>query len=226
MSILMKATRAGLTVVTFLSWMVNARTSFFIARMPVRIRNGLTSRSVGSNSMLPLVLCSRQEWHAFCQRVRKVHQFLLWRMLLMAFWVLFGFFLVSCAYGVLALLGSLLCTRLGFLRCASCWTRPFGGGRWGHYFCNLWGEYLKVHKVVYEYLGIYVDFWMWEPYMLASAGQPSLHGYDACMVYWTNGALRRNCRLKLHKTSFSPFLVFLFSQNSRERYGGLVLWHL
>ena len=31
--------------------------------------------------------------------------------------------------------------------------------------------------------------------MLASAGRPSLHGYDACMVYWTNGALRRICRL-------------------------------
>ena len=30
--------------------------------------------------------------------------------------------------------------------------------------------------------------------MLALAGQPSLHGYDACMVYWTQGALRRNCR--------------------------------
>ena len=24
-----------------------------------------------------------------------------------------------------------------------------------------------------------------KPYMLASAGQPSLHGYNACMVYWT-----------------------------------------
>ena len=45
-------------------------------------------------------------------------------------------------------------------------------------------------------------------YMLASAGQPSLHGYDACMVFWTKGALRRNCRHKQCKTSFSPFFGF------------------
>ena len=62
--------------------------------------------------------------------------------------------------------------------------------------------------------------------MPASVGQPSLHGYDACMVYWTNGALRRNCRLKQHETSFFPCLVFLFSRNSRKRYWGSVLWHL
>ena len=41
-----------------------------------------------------------------------------------------------------------------------------------------------------------------------------------CVVYWTDGALRRNCRLKQHKTYFSPFLFFLFSQNSREWYLG------
>ena len=56
--------------------------------------------------------------------------------------------------------------------------------------------------------------------MLASAGQPSLHGYHACMVYWTKGALRRNCRLKQRETSFSPYWVFLFSRNSRERFLG------
>ena len=39
---------------------VNARTSFFIGRALVGNRIGLTLRSVGSNSMLPLVLCSRQ----------------------------------------------------------------------------------------------------------------------------------------------------------------------
>ena len=27
--------------------------------------------------------------------------------------------------------------------------------------------------------------------MLALAGQPRLHGYDACMVYWARGALWR-----------------------------------
>ena len=48
-----------------------------------------------------------------------------------------------------------------------------------------------------------MGFMMWEPYMLALVGQPSLHGYDACMVYWTKGALRRN-----YETSFSPYWGF------------------
>ena len=62
---------AGLTTVTFLSWMVNARTSSFIGRALAGNRIGLTLRSVGSNSMFSLVLCLRQEWHAVCQRVRR-----------------------------------------------------------------------------------------------------------------------------------------------------------
>ena len=44
--------------------------------------------------------------------------------------------------------------------------------------------------------------------MLASAGQPSLHGYYVGMVYWTKGAPRINCRLKQRETSFSPFFGF------------------
>ena len=54
--------------------------------------------------------------------------------------------------------------------------------------------------------------------MLALVGRPSLHGNYACMVYWTKGALRRICRQKYGETSFSPFKVFLFSRNSRERF--------
>ena len=61
--------------------------------------------------------------------------------------------------------------------------------------------------------------------MLALEGQPSLHGSDASMVYWTKGALRRNCRQKHRETSFSPSWVFLFSRNSRERFWGLILWY-
>ena len=64
----MRDTLAGSAMVTFLLWMVNARTSFFIGRTPVWNRIGSTSRSVGSNSMLPLFLCLRQGWHAVCQR--------------------------------------------------------------------------------------------------------------------------------------------------------------
>ena len=42
------------------------------------------------------------------------------------FWVFWLLFCVMCAWGVLALLISLLHTSLGFFWCASCWTRPFG----------------------------------------------------------------------------------------------------
>ena len=55
------------------------------------------------------------------------------------------------------------------------------------------------------YWGHFLD---WKPYMLALVGQPSLHGYYACMVYWNKAALWRNCRLKESKTSFSPVFVF------------------
>ena len=68
-------------------------------------------------------------------------------------------------------------------------------------------------------------FLIWKPCMLASVGRPSLHGYYACMVYWNKGALRRNCRQKQYKTSFSPSWVFLFRRNPTERFWGLILWH-
>ena len=66
----------------------------------------------------------------------------------------------------------------------------------------------------------------WKPYLLALVGRPSLHGDYACMVYWTQGAPRRNCRQIYGETSFSPFRVFMISRNSRDRFWGLVFWHL
>ena len=62
--------------------------------------------------------------------------------------------------------------------------------------------------------------------MLTLVGQPSLHGYDACVVYWNKEALRKNCRHKQCKTSFSPSRVFLFSRNLTKRFWVLILWHL
>ena len=59
--------------------------------------------------------------------------------------------------GVLALLVfSLVFTGLGSHRCASCWTRPLGGGRWEHYLCNLWEECLPAHKTAQYYQGLKV----------------------------------------------------------------------
>ena len=77
----------------------------------------------------------------------------LWRFLGF-FWFLIG---ALCIWGVLVLLVLLLCTRLGFFRFASCWTRPLGGGRWGHYRCDLWGEYLTVHK---NCPLVFLDLWV------------------------------------------------------------------
>ena len=141
------------------------------------------------------------------------------------FWVFWLLFCVLCAWGALALLVSLLHTRLGFLWCASCWTRPFGVVQWGHYLWNHWRECQAAHKIACHdwFKGIFING---KPYMLALVGRPSLHGNYACMVYWTKGALRRTCRQIHGKTSFSPFRVFLFSRNSRERFWGLVFWHL
>ena len=62
--------------------------------------------------------------------------------------------------------------------------------------------------------------------MLAFVGQPSLRGYYACMIFWDKGALRRNCRPKKCKTSFSPSWVFLKSRYSLKRWWGKVLWLL
>ena len=55
---------------------------------------------------------------------------------------------------------------------------------------------LKVHKTAYKYLVICVGFMIWEPYMLASAGRPSLHGYNACMVYWVKGPIPEKLQAK------------------------------
>ena len=119
------------------------------------------------------------------------------------FWGGFGFL---CIWRVLALLVSLLCTRLGLLRCASCWTCPFGRVRWGHYLCNLWGEHSKIHKVANMYFVIFLRFFMWEPKMLALVGQPSLHGYYACMVYWNQGGHSGEIA---GKNNIRPLFLFL-----------------
>ena len=110
--------------------------------------------------------------------------------ILVFFWLLFC---VLCAWGVPVLLVSLLHTRLGFLWRASCWTRLSGVVQWRHYLWNHWRECQAAQKIAY-YFWFYDYFMKGKPYKLALAGRPSPHGYDACMVYWANGALRRICR--------------------------------
>ena len=86
------------------------------------------------------------------------------------FWV-FGFLLgVLCIWGVLFFLVSLLCTRLGLLRCASYRTRPFGSVRLGLYLCNLWEEYLKIHKVANMYFGSFFGYFYLEAVYASLSG--------------------------------------------------------
>ena len=127
------------------------------------------------------------------------------RRFFLCFWFLLG---VLCIWRVLVLLVSLLCTRLGFLGCASCWTLPSGGAWWRHYLCNLQGVYLKIHQTACKDFGMNVGFLVWEPYMPALAGQHCPHRYCACVVCWNYGALRRNCRQKNDETFFSLFFWF------------------
>ena len=133
-----------------------------------------------------------------------------------ASWFLLG---ALCVWEVLAwLVYSSVCTGLGLQRCASRWTRSLSEGRWRHYLCNLWRVCWAAHKTASQFYGNGSNSTGWKPCMPALAGQPSLHGYDACMVYWVKGALRRNCRQHIRETSFSPFRVFLFSRNSSFRW--------
>ena len=71
---------------------------------------------------------------------------------------------------------------------------PVGHALWAEVTSgeNAWAA----RKTACEYFGAQDEFWMWKPYMLASAGKPSLHGCYACTVYWVTGALWRKLQAK------------------------------
>ena len=120
----------------------------------------------------------------------------------------------------------LMFTRLGSRRCAYRWTRPLGGGWRGYSLRDPWGVHWFAEKCAHFLQGSGSDPINVVPYMLASPGQPSLHGYDACMVLWVKGAFWINSRQNLRKTSFSHFRVFLCSRNSSFWWSGAPVWHL
>ena len=89
---------------------------------------------------------------------------------------------------------------------------PLGGGRWGHFLRDPRRVDWFAQKCPIFVQGHGSDSICVMPCMLASVGQPSLQGYDACMVYWIKGALRGNCRLNLrtvppdtHSNDFGSF---------------------
>ena len=132
-----------------------------------------------------------------------------------------------CILGVLALLVILLvCTRFGFQRYASYWTRPEGGGWWGALSLLPLGVCWAAQKTASHVCNGFCDFHGFKLKMLPFVGRPTLHSYDACTVYRVHRASRRDCRQKHGKTSFSPKKVFLFSRNSPKRFWGLILWYL
>ena len=90
------------------------------------------------------------------------------------------------------------------------------------------GEFFGLYKNVlgfFRVLGVIPFVWCQK---LATAGQPSLHGYYACMVFWAQGAFWRNCRQNIRKTFFfvSRFWVFLCSRHSSIWWRGTPVWHL
>ena len=153
-------------------------------------RINVTLRFVGTNNMFPPVLCLGQEWHAVCQRVRSVYQFLLWRTLGLAFFLAFGLL-----FGALCILGYGLCwfTPCGVQGLGHVGVHPAGHALWaqvggGIIFVTL-GE--SAWQLIYSHAFLFfLFFFFWGCFqvsegtnaMLASVGQPSLHGHDACMV--------------------------------------------
>ena len=117
----------------------------------------------------------------------------------MAFFVFFWLlFCVLCAWSA----------RFASLWCASCWTRLSGVVQWRHYLWNHWRECQAAHEIAC-YLFWFGDVFIGgKPYVLALVRRPSLHGDDACVVYWITEAFRRICRRTKYQTSFSPFSSF------------------
>ena len=133
------------------------------------------------------------------------------------FWVFSGCSERFCAYGVRGGEGTQALSlhphlyRVGLRKCAYRRTRPLGGGRRGHHLRDLRGVHWCAQKFARYFLVNGSNSISKMTHMQALAGQPSLHGYYACMVCWVKEAPRRNCRQNICETSFSPVRVFSVS---------------
>ena len=114
-----------------------------------------------------------------------------------AVWVFWVLLETLCIWEVLVfLVFSLMSMGLGLRRRANRWTRPLGGGRWEHCLRGL----LAVLRITGNCAFLVNRYWnsncycLILLYVLASVKLPSLHGYDACMVNWVQGALLENFR--------------------------------
>ena len=125
----------------------------------------------------------------------------------------FGFLLGGlCIWGVLVLLVSLLCTRLGLHRCASCWTRPEGGGRWR--LARTLGSSKNCLQVLLYLSGIH-DLEAIYASLSGTAQSPWLLCMYGLLDSWSTIAGKNNVR-----PLFLLLWFFLFSRNSRERFWG------
>ena len=105
----------------------------------------------------------------------------------------------------------LMYTGLGLRSCAYRWTRTSGGGRWEHYLRGPRGVHWFTQHCAVCTLDNGSNSICVMPYMLALAGQPSLHGYCACMVCWVKGHLGEIAG-KIHvRPLFSPVVLFFCS---------------
>ena len=138
------------------------------------------------------------------------------------FWLLLG---ALCLWEVLAWqVYPLMCTGLGSRRCAYCWTRPVGGGRWEHYNCDPQGVCWAAQKNC--------QLSIWREYRFrernaenASLGETAQPLWLWCM--WGNKEHSGEIAGKLYvRLLFLQMVVFLLKSDFWYKVVGLVFWHL
>ena len=140
----------------------------------------------------------------------------------MTFVWLFGFFLVSCTYGEWA---PCCVQNLGFkdmlLTGHALW--EVGGGI---LFVSP-GEFAGQHKKLpVRFVTGFVIFITFKLYMLALVGLPSLHSFDACMVYWNKGHPGEVAGKNMVRPLFLFVGFFCLVEILLKGFGVWFFWHL
>ena len=180
----------GLAMVTFLSWMANAKDEFLHCTSPSleHERINVTYRWIRQHThFCPLFTAGVVCCLPTCAEGSSVH--VMGNFGFCCFWAFWFVLCVLCTLGVSGwgFFTSCGCTRLGSCWCAFFWLRPLGVGRVEHYLHDLLEESMAVHSTVTisgnGLLFLRGSLCTLKPCVLALVGRPSLHGYYACMVF-------------------------------------------
>ena len=190
-----------MAMVTSLSWMVNVRMSFVIVRIPVRIRNDQHHVPLGRTTCCLLLHFKDRSGMLFANVCAGFFFFVVrswWRKVVFGF---FGFPLVPCASWGTSFAGYPPCvykvwvSNMCLMLDTPCGRRSVGTP----------GESAGQHKKTSNQMCFgFCGFHRLKLYIFALVGRSSLQSYNACKVYWIQGASPRDCRQKHGKTSFSP----------------------